>query len=189
MVFLHLIWQVLIFDMSKGLNNKLAGQVGEYLVCAELGRRGLIATSFTGNVPEFDLIVADDLLNTLPVQVKTSRSDNWPTRADLWINIEIDEQEERQIDLGDRDISHPNLIYVCVKLAEADGSREDRFFILRKKDLQKICADNYRSWISKHDWKRPKNFRSLDNRYYVEDLKPFENNWELFANHLKGSEV
>ena len=33
--------------MKKGLNNKLAGQIGEYLVCAELGKRGYIATSFT----------------------------------------------------------------------------------------------------------------------------------------------
>lgn len=38
---------------NRGLRNKLAGQVGEYLVCAEFGRRGLIATSFTGNVPDF----------------------------------------------------------------------------------------------------------------------------------------
>ncbi len=45
--------------MMKGLSNKLAGQIGEFLVCAELGKRGIIATSFTGNVPEFDLIVAE----------------------------------------------------------------------------------------------------------------------------------
>jgi hypothetical protein len=53
--------------MSKDLRNKLAGQIGEYSVCAELGRRGIIATSFTGNVPEFDLIVADESLKTIPV--------------------------------------------------------------------------------------------------------------------------
>jgi len=48
--------------IKKGLSNKLAGQVGEYLVCDKLGRRGLIATYFTGNMPEFDLIVADSSL-------------------------------------------------------------------------------------------------------------------------------
>jgi hypothetical protein len=53
--------------MSSGLSNKLAGQVGEFLVCAELGRRGFIATSFAGNVPEFDLIVANDTLRTIPI--------------------------------------------------------------------------------------------------------------------------
>lgn len=167
--------------MKKGLGNRLAGQVGEYLVCAELGRRGFIATSFTGNVPEFDLIVADSSLKTLPVQVKTSRGDNWPTTASLWINIEIDEEEKKQIDFGNKIITNPDLIYVCVSLAEADTGQRDRFFILRKKDLQVICAANYRNWISKHNWQRPRNFRSLDNRYYVSNLEPFENNWDLFA--------
>lgn len=173
--------------MSRGLNNKLAGQVGEYLVCAELGRRGLIATSFTGNVPEFDLIVADEKLKTLPVQVKTSRGQSWPTKADFWINIKIDEGEKKQVDLGDRDISNPDLIYVCVMLQEAETNQRDRFFVLKKSDLQKICATNYRDWISKHDWKRPRNFKSLDNRYYVSNLEPFENRWALFTEQFNPS--
>jgi hypothetical protein len=72
-------------------------------------------------------------------------------------------------------------------LAETREDQRDRFFILRKKDLQKICADNYRSWISKHDWKRPRNFRSLDNSYDVDNLVPFENNWGLFREQLVSS--
>ena len=59
--------------MSTGRNNKLAGQIGEFLVCAELGKRGLIATPFSGNVPAFDILAADDLCNTVPIQVKASR--------------------------------------------------------------------------------------------------------------------
>jgi len=102
--------------MKKGRNNKLAGQIGEFLVCAELGKRGYIATSFAGNVPEFDLIVADDNLKTVPIQVKSSRGDNWPTKADLWVDIEIDNENEKQIDHGNSTISNPNLIYVCVAI-------------------------------------------------------------------------
>ncbi len=170
--------------MSKGLSNKLAGQVGEFLVCAELGRRGLIATSFTGNVPEFDLIVADGLLNTLPVQVKTSRGHSWPTTANRWIDVTIDEKGQKQIDHGDSDIPYPDLIYVCVLLAAPKAEQADRYFILLKSDLQVICARNYRAWMSTHDWKRPKSFRSLDNRYYVTDLEPFEDNWALFKQRL-----
>lgn len=169
---------------SKGLRNRLAGQVGEYLVCAELGRRGLIATSFTGNVPEFDLIVADSSLSTIPIQVKTSRSDNWPTNAGLWIDIEVDDENKKQIDRGDREISNPDLIYVCVQLATAESGERDRFFILLKRELQTICARNYRTWISQYDWKRPRNYKSLDNRYTVTDLEPFENNWQLISDVL-----
>ena len=107
--------------MSTGLSNKLAGQVGEFLVCAELGRRGFIATSFTGNVPEFDLIVANDALRTIPIQVKSSRGASWRTSASLWIDIEIDSSTKKQIDRGDLEISNPELIYVCVALAEPDA--------------------------------------------------------------------
>jgi hypothetical protein len=43
--------------MRSGRNNLLTKQIGEYLVAAELGRKGLIAATFTGNVPDFDILV------------------------------------------------------------------------------------------------------------------------------------
>jgi len=43
-------------NMSSGRSNKLTAQIGEYLVCAELGKRTLIATPFAGNVPTFDVL-------------------------------------------------------------------------------------------------------------------------------------
>ena len=171
--------------MQKSLNNKLAAQMGEYLVCAELARRGLVATSFTGNVPEFDLIVADDMLTTIPIQVKSSRGDSWPSRADKWIKVEIDHKAKKQIDHGDVEIASPDLIYVCVALAEADSGERDRFFVLRKSDLQNICAGNYRNWMNGLKWKRPRNYQSLDNRYYVINLEPYENNWALVVDQLQ----
>ncbi len=45
---------------QSGRATKLTGQVGEYLVAAELARRGLIATTFTGNVPHYDIIASDE---------------------------------------------------------------------------------------------------------------------------------
>lgn len=45
--------------MATGRENQLTKQVGEYLVAAELCRRGFIATTFTGNVPDFDIIASD----------------------------------------------------------------------------------------------------------------------------------
>ena len=46
--------------MATGSANKLTGQVGEFLVCAELGRRGMFATPFAGNVPEFDVVAVGE---------------------------------------------------------------------------------------------------------------------------------
>ena len=171
--------------MATGLSNKLTGQIGEYLACAELGKRGYIATSFTGNVTEFDLIITNDKLTTIPIQVKTTRGENWPTRADLWINIKIDEKEKKQIDFGNVKIEHPELIYICVALAELTSGEKDRFFILTKLELQDICSKNYRNWISRINWKRPRNYKSLDNRYYISDLLQYENNWKLIEENLR----
>jgi hypothetical protein len=46
--------------MGSGRNNKLVGQTGEYLVAAELSRRVLITTTFTGNVPYYDIIATNE---------------------------------------------------------------------------------------------------------------------------------
>jgi len=170
--------------MATGFSNKLTGQIGEYLACAELGKRGYIATSFTGNVPEFDLIITNEKIMTIPIQVKTTRGDNWPTRANLWIDITIDENEKKQIDNGNIQIENPDLIYICIALSGLSEQSKDRFFILRKKELQTICSENYRGWISQHNWKRPRNYKSLDNRYYIKNLEKFENNWGLIKEVL-----
>jgi len=63
--------------MTRGRSNKLVGQTGEYLVAAELSRRGLIATTFTGNVPHYDIIACDEAGGHVSVQVKTSRVPSW----------------------------------------------------------------------------------------------------------------
>ena len=61
----------------SGRATRLTGQVGEYLVAAELARRGLIATTFAGNVPHFDILAADEEGRSVSVQVKASNSDSW----------------------------------------------------------------------------------------------------------------
>ncbi len=177
----------MIKKIKKGLSNKLAGQIGEYLVCAELGKRGYITTSFTGNVPEFDLIVVNTELKTIPIQVKSSRSDSWLTRANLWIEIEINDKEKKQIDQGDKTISNPDLIYVCVALSTPDSKEKDRFFILTKRDIQKVSAKNYRNWMDSINWKRPRNYKSLDNRYNIADLLDYEDNWSLIEEKINKS--
>ncbi len=45
--------------MATGRSMQLTKMAGEYLVCAELCRRGLLATTLMGNVPEFDTFATD----------------------------------------------------------------------------------------------------------------------------------
>lgn len=168
--------------MATGLSNKLAGQIGEYLACAELGRRGFIATAFTGNVPEYDLLVCNESLETIPVQVKTSRGTSWISRADQWLDIRIDDASKKQVNRGPLAIRNPKLIFICIALGSSRA--EDRFFICEKADIQKVCIASYTRWMDPKGWIRPVNYKSLDNRYSVEDLQQFENNWALIERRL-----
>ena len=74
--------------MSTAYRNNLAKQMAEHLVCVELGRRDFLATPFSGNVPNYDVLVADATGHALPIQVKASRSTKWPSNALIWMDIE-----------------------------------------------------------------------------------------------------
>src|SRR5688572_18796328 len=113
-------------SLSKGLKNKLAGQVAEYRVCAELARRELIATPFAGNVPTYDVLATDVNCRTVPIQVKATTGDNWRTDATKWMEINL--AGGVQIFDGLKTIANPDLIYVCVAIASI-GMGSDRFFI------------------------------------------------------------
>lgn len=163
--------------MSTGRRNRLAGQIGEYLVCAELGRRGLMATSFSGNVPTFDVVAADESCRTLAIQVKTTRSNNWPGDARKWMDIEFDEVTQCQRFRGPAVLSTPSLIYVCVAIGETKN--DDRFFVMKMDALQRICIAGYSAWMESHGWRRPQNPHSYDCRWTVAQLAEFEDNWDL----------
>src|SRR4051812_37720472 len=64
--------------MGSGRRNQLAGQIAEHLVVAELGRLGLAATGFSGNIPTFDVLAVDENCRVVPIQVKASNGDSWP---------------------------------------------------------------------------------------------------------------
>jgi hypothetical protein len=169
--------------VSSGRNNKLTGQIGEYLVCAELGKRNLIATPFAGNVPAFDVLATDEFCRTVPIQVKTTRGDNWPTDARTWMNIQFDEKTKTQNNLGRVKIKNRDLIYVFVAIA-SDEKSKDRFFILTKSQLQDVCIKGYSEWMDGRDWKRPRSPESYDCRFWISEVENYENNWKLISDRL-----
>ena len=54
---------------------QLNKQLSEHLVAAELARRGIVATPFSGNVPDID-ILAFKSGKSIPVQVKSAKTGN-----------------------------------------------------------------------------------------------------------------
>ena len=169
--------------MATGRSNKITQQIGEFLVSAELGKKGLIATPFAGNVPEFDIIVADEYCRTLPIQVKASNSDSCKSTATEWMKINYNEKTKQQEYLGPLKIDNPELIYVFVRVFQ-DKKERDRYFILKKKNYQNICIEHYSSWMNTKNWKRPRSPKSYDCRPRIHDLAKFEDNWGIIKENL-----
>jgi hypothetical protein len=170
--------------MSRGRQNQLTGQIAEHLVVAELGRLGLAATGFSGNIPTFDVLAVDENCRVVPIQVKASTGDNWPSDARTWMDVAVDPATLRQDLRGPSVLATPDLIYVCVAIAPAGSNRRDRFFVLTMEELQRVCIDGYSDWMAPKDWKRPRNPHSFDCRYYISELASYEDNWPLIRNRL-----
>jgi hypothetical protein len=174
--------------MATGLSNKLTQQIGEFLACAELAKEGLIATPFAGNVPGFDVLVADEEHRAMAIQVKASRYPTWPGKdARIWMKLGFDPKTQRQSFIGPEKLPNPDLVYVCVAIAPTRDTR-DRFFVLTASQLQKILIRGYTAWMEGIGWRRPKKPESYDIRWATGELEPYENNWALIKKRLaKGS--
>src|SRR5258708_4737847 len=171
--------------MSSGRSNKLTAQIGEYLVCAELGKRNLIATPFAGNVPTFDVLATAEFCHRVPIQVKTTRGGKWPTDASHWIKLQYIESTQTQKNLGRKDIENPKLIYVFVAIAPDDS--KDQFFVLTKLQLQEIVYTCYVDDMDRREWKRPRAPQSYDCRFSIPHIKNYKNNWKLISDGLTAS--
>lgn len=160
--------------MASGRSMQLTKQIGEYLVSAELCRRGLISTTFTGNVPSFDILAINETLETIPIQVKTIAGGSWQFDAKTFVEISI--SNGTQTVKGKTCLPNPDLICVFVRLK---GQNQDEFYIFRVTDLQDIIYKNYTGWLAKKKGKRPRNPNSTHCAVAPDDLKHYKNNWEM----------
>lgn len=112
--------------MTTGRENQLTKQVGEYLVSAELCRREFVATTFTGNIPEFDILAVNGSNGTIPLQVKTIKQGTWQLNAGNYLDIEIqDDTDPKQIIKGIKQLT-PN-VYIATFLIGVIKKEKYRF--------------------------------------------------------------
>jgi hypothetical protein len=83
-----------IHSMKTGRSKYLTKQAGEYLVAAEFSRRGYIATTFTGNVPFYDIIAVDDCGGHVVVQVKAIAGASWQFTATDFAKIDMQGRQQ-----------------------------------------------------------------------------------------------
>jgi len=167
--------------MTKGRNNKLVGQTGEYLVAAELSRRGLIATTFTGNVPHYDIIASNEVGRHVPVQVKASRHPSWQF-GDITRYCAISFKGKRQI-VG-RPVPCPvrGLVVVFVLIGSTGA---DQFYILSWRALRDMLVRRHKAYLARHHGRRSQKWDSLHSAITKEALEPYRDRWYVLEKSLK----
>ncbi len=168
-------------NMSRGRNNKLVGQTGEYLVAAELSRRGLIATTFTGNVPHYDIIASDESGRHVSVQVKASRGTSWQF-GNITLYCDVTFDGKKQIVGEKKPCPVRRLIMAFVRI---DDAGNDRFYILAWDCLRDILVGLHETYLAKHNGTRPKKWDSLHCAISESNLEPYQDNWDIIEKNLK----
>ena len=165
--------------IKRNFRAQLAGQIGENLVVAELGRRGIVATTFAGNVPEID-ILAYRSGRSLPIQVKSWRTGT--IHFDIAKYIEIRFEGDTQVIEGALEPPDPDLTFVFVRIGESLG--DDRFFMVPLHSLQSIMQKNHAEFLGKHGGVRPKNPQSTHTAVRLVDIVEYEGCWDLIESRL-----
>jgi hypothetical protein len=166
--------------MATGRSNQLTKQIGEYLVACELARQGLLVATFSGNVPDFDLIATDYKGSSCPIQVKTIKGGAWQFSVDKFVEITFDGNKQL---IGDKKpLPIPQLVCVFVLAAEKYG--EDQFFVLEWSKVQDILIANYKRWLDSHGGVRPRKADSLHCSIVQSDLRDFKDNWSIISSRL-----
>ena len=155
--------------MGKGRSNKLVGQTGEYLVAAALSRRGLIATTFTGNVPHYDIIASDEKGRHVSVQVKAGRVGSWQFgNVTQFYDIAFD--HKRQVVGKPKTCPVQRLVMIFVRIEE-DGN--DQFYILKWQKLRDLVIKQHKAFLQKHNGVRPRQWESLHCAVTEETVRPY----------------
>ncbi len=170
--------------MASGLSNQAVQRTGEYLVAAELSRAGCLATTFSGTVPDYDLLVVTPKDKTVRVQVKTIRGKTWQFGdARRYLRITYDKRTGRQTYRGKGELPRPwmpGMPCVFVKLADRNhGQAEDEFHLLRLWQLQDLLAKGYRAVLKRLGGRKPQNPESYHHAFSVKDLARFKDKWHI----------
>lgn len=155
--------------MATGLSNQLTRQIGEHLVTAELGRRGIIATPFAGNVPHIDLLAIKEG-KAFPIQVKAINEGAW--QFDIRRFLRVETKWKHQVVGGPQPDFDKHLICIFIKLGT---SGTDEFYIFRQGVLLKHFMKVFKGRDKDHK------YTSFHCAIWPKDLKSYQDNWKLIT--------
>lgn len=153
--------------MAKKSNN-LVGVTGEYYVCAELGKRGILALLTPKNNPLFDIVaVSPDASRTVTIQVKTMSEQN---KQGWKLSVDICERK-----------NNPLLYTILVNLTNSGIE----YYIYEYDDLSERIENAYTEYINKPKKDSGKrkdiDFRWWDFKMFAEDDFNRKNKWDILG--------
>jgi hypothetical protein len=163
---------------TKAFDKQLKRQVGEHLVVAELGRRGIVATPFAGNVPDIDLLAYANG-RTIAIQVKALSRGDWSLRGDHYLDISF--ADGVQTINGLRRINR-DLIMVFVAVGSQGG--EDLFYVCTAGEVQDRIHKHYAGDLERRGGRRPKNPESMHTSLLREYVEPYLGRWDTILGQL-----
>lgn len=148
--------------------NNLTGVTGEYYVCAELGKQGVLELLTPKNNPLFDVIaVNDDATKMVSIQVKTMSLQN---KQGWKLGMDTCSQKNNK-----------NLYVVLVNLLRENVD----YYIFKYDDLSKKIETLYSTYLEtpKRNGEKRKDiaFRWLDLKDLTEKDTQNKNNWRILG--------
>ena len=152
-------------DIAKNL----VGSAGEYYVCAELCRRGILALVTPKNNQLFDILATDaEGRRAISIQVKTmgtSNAQGWKLSAKM---------TQRK--------NNPLLFTVLVDM-QPDGTND--FYVYEYDTLVDRINELYLVYLSKlkrdGTARKELGFRWFDHKYFSDDDRRRKNNWDILG--------
>lgn len=160
--------------MATGLNTQLTRQIGEHLVTAELGRRGIVASPFAGNVPHIDILAFANGI-AAPIQVKAINGASWQFDVRSFLDVAPTEKGQ-EINGLNKDLDRK---IICVFVAVGKNIGEDVFYIFRLGWLQDYFHSNYAGR------QPPKNTKSFHCAIWKRDLEQHLGKWSVIDREFK----
>lgn len=141
----------------------LSGVSGEYFVCAELSRRGYVASLTLRNTRGIDILAANsDATESVGIQVKTTQG-NKP----IWMLGKDAENADQA----------KNLVFVFVRL---NGLAQPAYYVVPRRSVANYVRKNHERWLSspKRDGSPRKDTRM---RIFKDLEEVYKDRWELLG--------
>ncbi len=164
------------------IEKKFKGNVGLFLVCAELSKRNLVALPTSRNTKGYDIVVLNPKTDAgIGIQVKCSDRREFPITSTLWASYEDDIEKNVASD------------FVFVHISDLD---RPRYFIVSRSEVKRLLKSSVKRYAEKYGQKNKYTWEQMLDKERKEVRKPnpwvlkleeienYENKWQSLVDRL-----